>query len=198
MNQERGVIWHVQLNKRHSNCWQVAARALYKAKQTTYFQPLSKSSKPLKLSYKLGRQIAREHKWWAPLNKGRDRANQVQQKWWMPCYFFYELNITCTLHKLTNTQKKNWQLCLCLKGTKGGSFGSNARLLSLGIIFTGCCCRWRNIHLSSAKNFSNNPVLMSAQGPGRIQPNLNRNNPAIIKKKLLDEKTIFCKYKGST
>ena len=109
----------------------------------------------------------------------------------MPCYFFYELNITCTLHKLTNTQKKNWQLCLCLKGTKGGSFGSKTRLLSLGIIFTGRCCRWWNIHLSSAKNFSNNPVLMSAQGPGRIQPNLNRNNPAIIKKKLLEEKTNF-------
>ena len=115
----------------------------------------------------------------------------------MPCYFFYELNITCTFPKLTNTQK-NWQLCLCLKGTKGGSFGSNARLLSLGIIFTGCCCRWRNIHLSSAKNFSNNPVLMSAQGPGRIQPNLNRNNPAIIKKSFLKRKLISCKYKGSS
>ena len=72
-----------------------------------------------------------------------------------------------------NIHRKRRQLCLCLKETKGGSFGSNARLLSLGIIFTGCSCRWWNIHLSSAKNFSNNPVLMSAQGPGRIQPNLN-------------------------
>ena len=90
-----------------------------------------------------------------------------------------------------NIHRKHRQLCLFLKETKGRSFGSNARLLSLGIIFTGCSCRWWNIHLSSAKNFSNNPVLMSAQGPGRIQPNLNRNNPAIIKKKLLEEKTNF-------
>ena len=72
-----------------------------------------------------------------------------------------------------NIHRKHRQLCLFLKETKGRSFGSNARLLSLGIIFTGCSCRWWNIHLSSAKNFSNNPVLMSAQGPGRIQPNLN-------------------------
>jgi hypothetical protein len=59
--------------------------------------------------------------------------------------------------------------------------------LRFAIMFTGLagrCCSWWNIYLSSAKSFSNNPVLMSAQGPRRVQPNLKEQYTAIIKRVL--------------
>jgi hypothetical protein len=74
------------------------------------------------------------------------------------------------------------QMCVCLRGSSSRWLGSS--LLSCGSTRARSgCCRWRNIHLSSAKNLSNNPMLIFAQGPTGIQLNLKRYHPAIIKKR---------------
>jgi hypothetical protein len=80
------------------------------------------------------------------------------------------------------------------------SRGSSSRWLASSLLSCGatctrsCCCRWRNIHLSSAKNLRNNPMLIFAQGPRVIQPNLKRYHPHNIKKEVFEEEKCCCLY----